>query len=666
MRIIHLFLMTLALLLPSQMASAQTHIAAALAAESPTPAPGKATTIAFSMAPGPGWHGYWENPGDAGLGMTVEWTLPKGVTVGPLRYPVPETLLIAGLMNHVYEGPYGLLVNLTLAPGVAIGTPLPIRARASWLACTDKVCVPERSEFNLDLVAGNGSVTPATRTRFDKWRMRLPRPLGSDATYALENGRLRLAIPFPADARADKVHLFPLAEGLTSYAAAQTISRAGDRLHIETDASATKPQGPVQAVVRTGDHVGFLVTARPGPVGSSRSDGMMATFLLALGGAILGGLILNVMPCVFPILGLKAMSLARAGGDGQTVRREAIAYAAGVVATCLALGAMLLGLRAAGAALGWAFQLQEPRIVLLLLLLVTMIALNLAGLFDLPALGGGDRLARQGGAAGAFWTGALVAFVATPCTGPFMGAAMGAALVLPLPAALAIFGGLGLGLALPFLLIAWLPALRARLPRPGPWMARAQRLLSIPMLLTALGLLWLLDRQRGAQALALGMAAALLLAILLIWIGRRQRAGKAVRPALFACLLLTAGSVALLPVLGSVAARQAEGIAFDEARLATLRAGGKPVFLYFTADWCLTCKANEAAAIDRAETRAAFARAGVTVMVGDWTNADPAITRFLEAQGRSGVPLYLWYAPGKDARQLPQILTPSLLAGLAR
>ncbi|MGC4252351.1 MAG: protein-disulfide reductase DsbD family protein [Sphingobium sp.] len=674
MRIFHVFLMTLALLLTPMVAHAQgafgpggPHIAARLLPESTAPAPGGDTSIAFAMTPEAGWHGYWENPGDAGLGMTVKWTLPKGVSIGALRYPVPETLMISGLMNHVYEGPYAILAPLTVAPDVPIGTRLPIRARADWLACTDKICVPEGADLSLDLVAGDGKVQPADQVRFDQWRAHLPRPLGAQASYAVTDGRLRVAIPFPAGAQANDVHLFPLAEGFARYAAPQKVQREGDRLLIETEAGQDFQASPVQAVLRTGDHVGFLLTAAPGPVPAYQGGGSARTILIALGGAILGGLLLNVMPCVFPILGLKALSLARAGGNEAEVRREALAYALGVVATCLLLGGALLVLRAAGTAVGWAFQLQDPRIILLLLLLVTAIAFSLAGLFELRAFGGGERLAAKGGMVGSFWTGALVAFVATPCTGPFMGAAMGAALVLPLAASLAIFAGLGLGLALPFVLLAYMPALRSRLPRPGPWMGRLQRIFSIPMFLTALGLAWLLGQQRGVPAMTLGLGAALLLALLLWWLGRRQHRGKSGGLIVLAGGLALLGcGIVLLPTRAPAAAQASGAIPFDQARLASLRAQGKPVFLYFTADWCLTCKANEAAAIDRAETRAAFDKAGAAVMVGDWSNADPAITRFLEAQGRSGVPLYLWYAPGKEARTLPQLLAPSTLTALVR
>ena len=675
MRIFQVIVMTLALLALHPVAWAQgafgggpAHIAAQLDSESDSPAPGGATTIAFAMTPEPGWHGYWENPGDAGLGMSVEWTLPRGVTVGPLRYPVPETLLISGLMNHVYEGPYAILANLKVAGDVAQGTRLPVVAKAQWLACTDKVCVPESGTLRLDLVAGNGAVAPASRTRFDAWRMHLPRPLGSQARYTVKDGRLRMAIPLPMEAEARDVHLFALTEGLVRYAADQRVTRKDNQMVIDTAAGEGVKDRPVQAVLRTGDHVGFLLTAVPGPVEEPQPEGQAGAILAALGGALLGGLLLNIMPCVFPILGLKAMSLAKAGGDERSVRREALAYAAGVILTCLALGGLLLALRAAGNAVGWAFQLQDPRIILTLLLLVSAIAFNLAGLFELRPFGGGDGLAGKGGTMGAFWTGALVAFVATPCTGPFMAAAMGAALLLPLAAALAIFAGLGLGLALPFLLLAYIPALRSRLPRPGAWMGRFQKLLSVPMFLTALGLAWLLGQQRGVSGMTIGLGAALLLALLLWWLGARQHGGKGggLIAGIGALALLAGAAIALPTAAPAQAENNATSVAFAVEKLDGLRAAKKPVFLYFTADWCLTCKANEAAAIDRAEVRAAFDKAGVTVMVGDWTNADPAITRFLESQGRSGVPLYLWYAPGKEAVVLPQLLTPATLTALVR
>jgi len=392
--------------------------------------------------------------------------------------------------------------------------------------------------------------------------------------------------------------------------------------------------------------------------------------LFALGGAFLGGLILNIMPCVFPILSLKAISLAKAGGDERQVRSEAVAYTLGILLTCLALGALMLAIRAGGAQIGWAFQLQDPRVIALLLILMVAITLNLLGAFEIGTISVGQDKAGQGGHAGAFWTGALAAFVATPCTGPFMGAAMGAALVLPWPLALSVFAGLGLGLASPFIAIAWLPALRRLMPRPGTWMTTFRRIMAVPMGLTALGLLWLLSRQLGTGGIALGIALALVATVALVLIGRRQRTGEGVNWALggVAVVLLGTAAIAAPPLVRADKVEAGAGLLgepFNDARLAALRQAKKPVFLYFTADWCLTCKVNEANAIDTDDVRDAFKKGGMEVMVGDWTNADPAISRFLEANGRSGVPLYLYYAPGAaEPRVLPQVLTPATLTGL--
>jgi DsbC/DsbD-like thiol-disulfide interchange protein/cytochrome c biogenesis protein CcdA len=648
---------------------AENNISARLVAETAYPAPGQPILLAIDMQPKPGWHGYWKNPGDAGVGIALDWTLPKGATLGPMRWPVPERLVVAGLMNHVFNGDHALLLPLTLPRGIAPGTVLPLRAEAQWLACTDKICVPERGTLSLDLTIGDGRITPDDRARFDAWRAKLSIPLGSPAIFQREGDRLRISLPFPANAPLGDAWFYAATEDALAYAAPQTIVREGDRLVIETQAKGETPK-LIEGVISNGPSRGFDIVARPGIVAPARGGGTgFVTVLMALGGAILGGLMLNIMPCVFPVISLKAMSLARAGGDERAAKAEALAYTAGVILTCLALGGLLLALRAGGLAIGWAFQLQEPRVILLLLLLVTAIALNLAHVFHLRGFGGGEALAGKDGVAGSFWTGVLAAFVATPCTGPFMAAALGAALVLPVAAAMAIFAGLGLGLALPFLLIGFVPALRRLMPRPGPWMARFQAVLSVPMFLTALALGWLLWRQTGAAGLAIGIGGALVLAIGLFWLGRLQAAGKS---SAMLGLALLAGSGALAafaaPATQAAPARsEGEGVPFSEAKLANLRKAGQPVFLYFTADWCLTCKVNEQTAINREEVQRAFAKNGVTVMVGDWTNADPAIGRFLEAQGRSGVPLYLFYPKGGGAaRELPQVLTPAMLTALTR
>ncbi len=686
MAVMRFVLMTVALLLGlAAPAAAQgipggdgPHIAASLVPESLAPAAGARTTLAISMTPQPGWHGYWQTPGDSGFPLRATWTLPKGAKAGDPAYPVPGTLVIAGLMNHVYEKPYALLVPFDVPAGLAKGTLLPISAKLDYLVCNPSICVPESATVSATLSVGDGAADPAAAARFAAWRKALPRPLGSPVAFEAKGGKFRLAVPLPASVALHDPHLFAVTDGAVNYAAPQGFSRDGDTLLIETAAGPSAPRS-FDGVLALGDGSGLSFTAAPGavpaagaPLGSAApaGHGTLMLALVALGGAILGGLILNVMPCVFPILSLKALSLARAGGHEREVRREALAYTAGIILVCVALGGLILALRAAGTQVGWAFQLQDPRVILVLILLTSGIGFNLAGLFELGTVSAGSGLAGKGGVAGAFWTGALAAFVATPCTGPFMAAALGVALVLPVAAALLVFAGLGLGLALPFLLLGYLPALRKRLPKPGPWMELFRRILAVPMFLTALGLCWVLGNQTAANGVVVALGAAMLLALGLWITGLRQRGfkGAAWAPALVA-LVLALGSIPLLPKGGAKAEAQATATSqpFDEAKLAALRAAGKPVFLYFTADWCLSCKVNEKTAIERTETQDAFRAAGVTTMVGDWTDGDAKIGRFLEAHGRSGVPLYLWYAPGKsEPQELPQILTPGLLSGLAK
>jgi thiol:disulfide interchange protein len=394
------------------------------------------------------------------------------------------------------------------------------------------------------------------------------------------------------------------------------------------------------------------------PIGSLGTDALLWAVL----GAILGGSLLNLMPCVFPILALKALHISRAGGEAREARSDALAYTAGAMVGTGALGALLLAIRAAGSEVGWAFQLQDPRTIMLLLLLAVAITANLLGLFELPVLGGKAQ------PAGSFGTGALAAFVATPCAGPFLGAALGTALLLPAAGAVMVFAALGLGLAVPFVAVAFIPALRKRLPKPGAWMQRLQRFLAIPMAASAAAALWLLYRQGGSQALLIGCAGIAAILILLTGYRAAQRAGRRAGAALaLAAVLAFVALSRALPQPSVVEARAPAGAEqWSEARVASYVRQNKPVFVYFTADWCLTCKVNEATAIDRDEVRAAFRKAGVEVLAGDWTNGDPAITRFLETQGRAGVPLYLWYSPGERVEQLPQVLTPAMLISRAR
>ncbi|WP_256731504.1 protein-disulfide reductase DsbD domain-containing protein, partial [Sphingomonas sp. dw_22] len=493
------------------------HVHTELIAETGSPAAGSEITLAFVSTPDKGWHAYWENPGDAGLPARATWTLPQGAAAGPLRYPVPQRLLIAGLMNYVYEGQFVRLATLKIPAG-ARGT-LPVKVNLDYLVCTDSLCVPEKVDLATTLTIGDGAVSPERRADFDKWRAALPRPLGTPATYQVENGRIRIAVPYPAGAAAGDGYFYPLTTDTIDYAAQQKVTRDGDRIVIETAAKGSP--GAIDGVLALGDQ-GFIVHAAPGTVApasaAAPSGSVWLSALLAFAGAVLGGLILNIMPCVFPILSLKALSLAKANHGEGNPRGEALAYTAGVVAVCLALGGILLAVRAGGATVGWAFQLQDPRVILVLLLLVTAIALNLAGLFEINAPGFINRAASKG-TGGAFATGALAAFIATPCTGPFMASALGAALILPWPAALAIFGGLGLGIALPFLLLGFVPAFRRMLPKPGAWMATLRRILSVPMFLTALALAWVLGRQAGVDGMTIWLAPPLLAAFGLWWWG---------------------------------------------------------------------------------------------------------------------------------------------------
>jgi DsbC/DsbD-like thiol-disulfide interchange protein/cytochrome c biogenesis protein CcdA len=639
------------------------HVAAELVPEAPA-TPGKPVTLALHFTPEPGWHGYWSNPGDAGYGLDLKWHLPDGWKAGEPQYPVPQMLSIGGLMNHVYEAEYAVLVPLFVPPGATGPTPLAVDA--NWLACTREVCVPEKATLT--------AVIPASRARdarFDRWRAAIPALLDQRASLALTAKSLRLAIPLPASLALQNPHVFIEQVQLIDYAAPQLFRRDGNTLVAEIPrkglATGAEAVDGILKLDESGQGVRFRAVpgAVPGggePVGTAA----VLSLWLLLGLALLGGLVLNVMPCVFPILSLKALSLARAGESEAEARREGLAYTGGVIVAVLALGGVLLALRAGGAQVGWAFQLQEPGVVVLLLVLASAITANLAGLYELPSV----SFTRSGGRSSAFATGLLAAFVATPCTGPFMAAAMGAALLLPWWQGLLLFFALGLGLALPFLLLGWVPPLRRMLPRPGKWMETFRKVMAVPMGLTALALLWLVWRLGGNLFAVAALAVAIAMVALLMMIGRLQRAGRpvGVQSAVgMAALLLV--SVLVLPNVQAAEGPAAGGVIaarpFSEAALAEARAAGKPVFVWFTADWCLTCKVNESVAIEREATRDAFRKAGVVALEGDWTRRDPAITRFLTAHGAAGVPLYLWYPASGEAQQLPQVLTPDSLVTLA-
>lgn len=669
------------------------HTSITIAAETTQPAPGQPLTLAITLTPKAGWHNYWSNPGDAGAPTRLEWTLPGGTpTPAAPRYPIPETLLVSGLMNHVYSHPNALVATVTPPAGLAPGTPFPITVKVDWLVCSDQQCVPEFATLTLPLTIGTGAPDAAAAKAFEAARTALPKPVEWNVRYSLENGRFILAVPFAAPGTVKAAHFFPDQDGIINYAAPQAVTIAGDELRIETEAG---PQ-PVLSKGLTGliridqaggtEPLGFTLTATAGAVPAAGTALAASTptdtpgsndwsgLLPILGLAILGGLVLNVMPCVFPILSLKALSLAKGNVEAPKARADALAYAAGVIAITTALGAIVLALRAVGSEVGWAFQLQDPRVIAFLLLLVTGIALNLAGLFEINLTTGslGQGITARNDAVGSFATGALAAFIATPCTGPFMAGALGAALVLPPAAGLLVFAGLGFGLALPFLLIGFVPALRRRLPKPGAWMNRLRAILSVPMFLTALALAWVLGRQAGVDGMTIGLLGAVLLGLFLWWLGSRQHSGSTTWLPTTAAIAATVAAVLLIPTTTPTATAAATEVAgsldaqpYTPETLASLRAAGTPVFLYMTADWCITCKVNEKGALGSPAVAAAFKAKGITVLEGDWTRPNPAISAWLAEHKRAGIPVYAYYAADGSERELPQILTESDLTGLA-
>ena len=650
---------------PTEERYGDAKIAAALYADG-APQAGQEWMLALRFDPSaPEWHGYWSNPGDAGQGLKLWLDLPEGWQIGDLVYPVPKRLTVSGLMNHIYEGSYTVLLPIKVPAGADVGAVQRVSGHVEYLACTDQICVPQ--DAVLEAKAGGD---------FARWRAGVAPLLDAKARFAISGKMLRVAIPLPAGMALGDPHVFVGNERLVAYAAPQTFRRVGDVLvaEIPLDPYGTQKAESLSGILAFGDGGanggGFRFTAGLGTVPSGGEivagpkDATTPPLWTLIVGAFVGGLLLNIMPCVFPILSLKAIALARAGESEEKARAEGLAYTAGVVIACLALGALLLALRAAGEQVGWAFQLQEPGVVVALLVLAAAITANFAGLFELPTISvsmGGERT-------GAFATGLLAAFVATPCTGPFMAAALGAALLLPVPQALMLFALLGLGLALPFLLLGFVPPLRRMLPKPGAWMERFRRIMAVPMALTALALLWLTVQLGGRPfgGIALVMVVGVLLGLFVV--GRLQRGGKMAWPAfaLIAAPFAAFAAIALPSVYESERAVGEASIhnpqAFSPDALAAARASGKPVFLWFTADWCLTCKVNEASSIERESVRDAFQKVGVVTLRGDWTRRDEAITAFLTEQGAAGVPLYLWYPAGADApQQLPQVLTPELL-----
>ncbi len=644
-------------------------------------APGTRGTALVTLAPARGWHIYWSNPGDAGLPPTATWMLPAGVRAGSFKWPVPERLVESGVESNVYTRAATLLVPVAVGAGVRAG-PATIGAELRWLVCAN-VCIPGRGHVAATLRVGSSDAarTPAALAAA---RDALPTTPSFAAVFDVADTAVHLSIPRAAVplTTITSETFFPEAEGLFIAAAPQREFLAGDRLALTL---ARTPAAPAPATVR-----GVLAVAGTTASGASATlaYAIVATRVAALpsgaaGGALwlalllafAGGLILNLMPCVFPVLAFKAMGMLREPNGTRWL--GAGAYVAGVVASCLALGGALLAARAGGAALGWGFQLQSPLFVAFLAGALLFLALSMSGAVELVIPLPGVVARRTGGTGpiASFVDGALVALVASACTAPYMGAALGYTLTAPVAAALGVFAALGLGLALPYALVAGSPAIARRIPRPGAWTSVIRGLLAFPLYATVAWLAWVFAQQTTSGAL-LGLLFALVLVALAVWaFGARDALGIAWRRGSTAlALAAVAGAIAIVglttagrpaPPTGSSAtlgsASNGAIEAFAPARLAALRHGGTPVLVDMSAAWCVTCQINDKLALEQPSVVARLAALHAVTLRGDWTQRDPEITAYLASFGRSGVPLYVYYAPGVAPQVWPQLLTPSLV-----
>ncbi|HEX3945676.1 MAG TPA: thioredoxin family protein [Rhizomicrobium sp.] len=651
-----------------------------LIAENGEIAPGGSVVVALEENIRPGWHTYWVNPGEAGLPTEIKWTLPPGWRPGAIEWPYPKRLPVGPLMNYGYEGKVWLLTRITAPRDAKPGDTVTLKATGSWLVCKE-VCIPEDQPLSLPLTVSASPAPPYSTVaeQFAAARAKAPTASPWPVHYHLGD-TLDLFVAAPALGKADvkDIAFFPLASGAIVDFAPQSFAQAPTGLVVRLK-PAKKPKignalaGVLAITSKDGSVQALDVKGTPGAVPQTQSieaNAAGTTLPLALLFALLGGLILNLMPCVLPVLAMKALAIANsAHADRREAARESFAYGAGAVLSFLALAAAIIILRAGGEAVGWGFQLQDPFAVAGFSLLIFVVGLNLSGVFEVPGIGAGEGLTRRSGAVGAFFTGVLAVAVAAPCTAPFMAAALGYALTQGVVVSLSIFLALGVGFAAPFVIIGLSPRLTRWLPKPGAWMLRFRQLLAFPMYATALWLVWVLSFETDPTHLLMLLALALLVAFALWVVGISQgRAGRWRATGWLAIVLGAAALVYLLPRIGeappkSHAVADIGGIpsrSYSAAEVESLRAKRQPVFINATAAWCITCLVNEKVAFSDAQVQNAFAQKHIAYLVADWTNRDPAITALLQEHGRSGVPLYLYFAPGaSEAAVLPQVLTPA-------
>jgi len=657
------------------------NVEAELIAEVASIEPGKPFWVALKQKIRPGWHTYWRNPGDSGAPTSLEWDLPEGFSASGIHWPYPERVPYGPLMNFGYHDEVVFPVLIT-TPDTIQSSEIVLRAKGQWLVCAD-ICIPENANLELVLPVLNRSSVIDERhaETFERARQKIPQDIGIIAESVIHPDviTLRVAMSGLQASRIRSIDYFPYEEGVLDFPKPQKLSLTESGFQLDLQAGYNFDPGEPRLdgiIVVTEDSGELLKTAFEisavvaGSTGSSE-----ISLVLALLFAFLGGLILNLMPCVFPVLSIKFLSLVESThADTGEIRHHGIAYMAGVVLSFLAVAAILIALRAGGEQIGWGFQLQSPVVVGVLVYLFVLIGLNLSGYFEfgLSLMNVGGGLASGGGYSGSFYTGVLAAVVAAPCTAPFMGAAIGYALTEDTMSALLIFAALGFGMAVPYVLLCFSPPLLNRLPKPGQWMETLKEIFAFPMFATAIWLIWVLNLQTGANGL-LAILGGLLLIVFALWLAKRRGdgVGRLVSNGFISLLLIGAlgltGSVSNKaklagetgPVKGESKGLHSEPYSPDG--LKALVAEG-PVFVNFTAAWCITCKVNDLVALSSDRVLQVFVDNNVTYLEGDWTNEDPVITLALAEYGRSGVPLYLLYPKGAStATVLPQILTESIV-----
>ncbi|MDP2449444.1 protein-disulfide reductase DsbD [Polaromonas sp.] len=650
--------------------------------------PGKPVWVGLQLAHIPEWHTYWKNSGDSGLPTLLEWTLPAGVTAGDIAWPTPKKIPIGTLANYGYEGTVLLPVPLTVAPGFNAAN-LDIRLKASWLVCK-KECIPQEGDFSLQIPVR--SSTGSSSSLFAAAFAAGPQPLaatGSEVQVSAKAIQVALA-GLPARLQGKTLDFFPETGSVIEPAGAWQQKWQGAVWTAQLPLSSQRSESPrVMPVVVALDQTAYRVelpvkgdwpavaaaaTVSPALEAALKANAALGaaptgrsapplTLVAALLGALLGGLILNLMPCVFPVLAIKVMSFAKEKNRAARLS-GGLAYTAGVVLSFLALGALLLGLRATGEQLGWGFQLQSPAVVAALAVLFTLIGLNLAGLFEFGSFLPGKvaGLQAKNPTLNAFLTGVLATAIASPCTAPFMGASLGYAVGLPAAQALAVFGAIGLGMALPYLAASAVPAVARALPRPGAWMVTFKQLMAFPMFATVAWLVWVLGQQSGIDG-AGALLALLVLMALVLWSltlrGRTRTVAATLSIALGAFGIWAIGQNVIKPLETSSVAAATSGRwqAWEPGRVDQLAAQGQNVFVDFTAAWCVTCQYNKKTTLADADVLADMAAKNVALLRADWTRRDPAVTAALAQLGRNGVPVYVIYKPGRAPVVLSEILS---------